>query len=201
MMKEDRSAAALLAIARAADPRRLYRGFFAGRVVSQSEDLASVDVKPDDPTLPGASGVPLRLPIAGMRVRLRIARGATPSATATAEVRVLIGFENGDPTREYALLVEAPAASLDLVTLAATNTVELGAAGATEALVLGGTYRAAEHTLNAGPLGMAAAFDLMQAAAVGPLAPLKPGLLQAKAALEAFEAQAAEYLSGKVRTV
>jgi hypothetical protein len=78
--------------------------------------------------------------------------------------------------------------------------VHLGAADASEQLVEGTTYRSAEHELNSGPLGLAAAFDLLQAAAVGPLAPLKPGFLQAKAALEAFEAQAGGFLSDQVRT-
>lgn len=209
-MDEDRSAAALLAIARAADEGRLYRALYGGRVVAQSDDLATVDVKLDDPRLPGMGGVPLRLPIAGVRVRLRVARGATPSAADSAVVRVLVGFENGDPTRDYALLVEAPAAALDLVTFAATNTVELGTAGADEPLVLGGTFRGAQASLDATLLAQltAAAAGLAAAAAAGSHTAAQPGLAAAGTALaaaaagvQAFEAQAGQYLSSKVRTV
>lgn len=78
--------------------------------------------------------------------------------------------------------------------------VNLGAPDAGEQLVLGTSYRSAEHEMNAGLLGLSAAFNLLQTAAVGPLAPLKPGFIQAKAAIDAFEAQASAYLSDQVRT-
>lgn len=179
----DRVKQSFFSAVRASAPRAAYMGFYRGAVVSQSGQ--TVDVKLDDPRLPGMSALPIQVGIPGATVEM------------AAGARMLVAFENGDPAKPVALFWEgAQARRISLP----TDLLELGAEGAADAVVKGTTYRDAEHQLNAGPLGLSAAFDLLQAAAVGLLAPLKPGLLQAKAALEAFEAQAGEYLSDIVKT-
>lgn len=184
MVTWDRVKQAFFSAVRASSPRAPYMGVYRGVVVSQSGQ--TVDVKLDDARLAGASAVPIQIGLPGATVE--VAAGA----------RVLVVFESGDPSKDVALTWDqgAHAKRVSLV----GDLLELGAEGAADAVVKGSTYRDAEHELNAGPLGLSSAFDLLQAAAVGPLAPLKPGLLQAKAALEAFEAQAGEFLSSIVKT-
>lgn len=158
-------------------------GVYRGVVVAQSGQ--TVDVKLDDPRLPGMSALPIQVGLPGATVEL------------AAGARMLVGFENGDPAKPIALLwAGAQARRISLP----TDLLELGAEGAADAVVKGTTYRDAEHEMNAGALGLGSAFDLLQAAAIGPLAPLKPGFLQAKAAIEAFEAQASDFLSDIVTT-
>ena len=179
----DRVKDSFFRLVRASSPRADYTSVYRGVVVSQSGQ--TVDVKLDDPRLPGMSALPIQVGLPGATVEMAV--GA----------RMLVAFENGDPAKPIALHWEG--AQARRISLPA-DLLELGGEGLTEAVVLGTTYRDAEHEMNAGPLGLAGAFDLMQAAAVGPLAPLKPGLLQAKAALEIFEAQTATFLSTTVKT-
>lgn len=78
--------------------------------------------------------------------------------------------------------------------------VEVGGQGVTEQAILGTTYRAAQKTLDADPLaGLITWFDQLQAAASGPLAPLKPMFIGIKAALQNFENQADGFLSDVVK--
>lgn len=176
--------ASFFRLARASNPRVDYMCAYRGTVVSQTGQ--TVDVRMDDPRIPGMSGIPLQPGIPGATVEV------------FAGARVLVAFENGDPAKPVALLWDqgAHAARVSLP----ADLLELGGESVTEAVVLGSSYRAAEHAMNSGPAGLSLAFDLLQTAAVGPLAALKPGFIQAKLAIEIFEAQAATYLSSVVKT-
>jgi hypothetical protein len=74
-----------------------YLARYPVRVVAQ--DVAGrVDVVPDDPRIPGMSGLPLYTGIPGVTIDLRDAlTGEIPG-----EVRALVGFTGGDPTRPFA---------------------------------------------------------------------------------------------------
>jgi len=87
----DRIKASLFALVGAADPRAVYAGLFRAEVVSQTDDT-HVDVKLDDPNLPGMSGVNLQVGLPGTVVGFR------PGA------RMLIGFENRDPAKPFVAL-------------------------------------------------------------------------------------------------
>jgi hypothetical protein len=128
MANWDRIKAAFFGAVGAADPRVAYRAAYAGTVVSQAAD-GSVDVKMDDPRLPGMSALPLVLPIAGTRIRLRCAADATPSPTPASVARCLVIFLDGDPARPACMLMDAPKDAVDLVTFAVTTTLELGGQG------------------------------------------------------------------------
>lgn len=77
------------ALLRQAEPRLDFFALYPARIVAQDGDV--LDVMPDDPRMP-----PLRAPI-----RLGI-----PNATCkvTPGSRVLIGFENADPSKPIATL-------------------------------------------------------------------------------------------------
>jgi hypothetical protein len=61
------------------------------RVLAQNAD-GSLELQPDSDRLPGYSNVPLRLGLPGC------------SATVAAGARVLLGFENGEPSSPVAML-------------------------------------------------------------------------------------------------
>lgn len=81
----------------------------------------------------------------------------------------------------------------------ADGTIQLGGADAEEQYLEGTTYRAAQALLNDANVGLQQAFDLLQAAATGPLAPLKPGFILAQQAIALFESKADGFLSKIVR--
>jgi hypothetical protein len=157
---------------------------YRGTVVSQAGQ--AVDVRMDDPRIPGMSGIALQPGLPGATVEV------------FAGARVLVAWENGDPAKPVALLWDQ-GAHAGRVSLPA-DLLELGGEGVTEAVVLGSSYRAAEHAMNVGLLGLSSAMDLLFNACVGPTLVLKPGFAQAKAAIELFEARASTYLSTVVKT-
>lgn len=142
--------------------------WYPARVLAQSED-GSLELKPDNPRVPGLSKVPLRLGLPGVRVNV------LPGA------RVLVGFEGGDPSRPVAALWERP--SCVEMALDPSATLLLGD-GATQA-ALHGTYFVAQlqtlHATLSTALGTAA--TSLNAAGVDPvllaLAPAAAGSLQA----------------------
>jgi hypothetical protein len=88
-----------------------YRASYPARVIAQHEDL-SLDVQPDDPTMPGLCAIPMRgLP--GVRVEV------TPGA------RVLVSFENGDRRLPVATLFEV--SGLKSLTIEAAVSVTVNA--------------------------------------------------------------------------
>jgi hypothetical protein len=103
------------------DPMIRYRCLYRGKVMAQSD--GTVDVRPFDPILPDMAGIPLRHGVPGLSVTV------SPGCT------IQIGWDDGRPDRPFAALWSTDASAVK-VTLAAT-TLELGAAGATEAAVLG----------------------------------------------------------------
>lgn len=105
----------LLALTRVSTPHIDRFALYRARVVSQSADLAKVDVQPDDMRLPGMSGVPLKLGLPGARVSV------SPGAY------VLIGWEGGNGQRRYACLWEGGESVVKLTFVA--DMIEIGAAG------------------------------------------------------------------------
>ncbi len=91
-MTRDRVKGPLAALIRSVLSRVDYFAFYAAKVVAQSADLSTVDLVPDDTKLPGLQAIPVRLGMPGCAVQ--VAAGA----------RVLLGFENGDPSRPFAAL-------------------------------------------------------------------------------------------------
>jgi hypothetical protein len=124
----DRVKQSLFSLVRASSPRAAYTGIYRGVVVSQSGQ--TVDVKLDDPRLPGMSALPIQVGLPGATVE--IAAGA----------RMLVAFENGDPAKPIALLWDR-GAQARRISLPA-DLVELGAEGVADAVIKGTTYQLAE---------------------------------------------------------
>lgn len=188
----DRVKQAFFSAVRASAPRAAYTGFYRGVVVSQTGQ--TVDVKLDDPRLPGMSALPIQVGLPAATVE--VAAGA----------RMLLAFENGDPAKPVALLWEG--AQARRISLPA-DLLELGGESLADAVVKGTTYRAAEATLNATlqTTLAAAAAGLAAAGAAGSHSAAQPGLVAAGggltaavAAITAFEAGAESFLSTIVKT-
>lgn len=89
------------------------RGLYSAKVLAQSGDRSTVDVQPDDGSLPLMSKVPLKVSIPGATVKF------SPGAT------VLVSWENGDPARAQAFMFNKGADTL-VVSITAGDRVELG---------------------------------------------------------------------------
>jgi len=183
----DRIKQDLVALLRAAEPRLDYFALYRAKVLAQSSDRATLDLRPDDVRLPEMVGIPLKHGIPG----------------ATVEVppggHVMIGWDNGDPASVFCALWEAGLTPITVTLNAAT--LELGGA-AVDYVTKGTRHRAAEDTLVA---ALNAAMTTVAAAITsnpGTLTPLLPGFTAAVAALTAFHAAAAAaggFLSTTVR--
>lgn len=111
----DRVKRGLFALIRGARPSVDYHALYRAEVLVQSQDRATVDVRPDDPRLPPMARVPLKLGIPG--VTAQIAPGAG----------VVVGWENGDPSQPRAHLFDKGAAVIVLSISA--DKIELGGEG------------------------------------------------------------------------
>ena len=103
MSETSRFVAALVSLVRATLARVDFLALYPAKVVSQAGD-GSLELQPDDDRVPGASRVPIRYGIPGVRVKVR------------AGARVMLGWENGDPSRPFAALWEPE--GLELLILA-----------------------------------------------------------------------------------
>lgn len=92
----DRLRDPVVAMTRSAIPEFSYRAAYRCKVASQSADLTTLDLIPDDPRLSGsgAQSVPLRHGLPGCKVQV-------PSGTY-----VLLGWMNGDPQKPFCALWE-----------------------------------------------------------------------------------------------
>lgn len=90
-MMPDRLLAPFAALVRRLTARIDYLALYACRVVAQNTDL-TLELQPDDARIPSLSAVPIRHGLPGVTVR--VAAGA----------RVLLAFENGDPSKPVATL-------------------------------------------------------------------------------------------------
>lgn len=112
---------------RASAPRAAYNGIYRGVVVAQSGQ--TVDLKVDDPRLPGMSALPIQVGLPGATVEM------------AAGARMLVAFENGDPSKPIALLwAGAQARRISLP----ADLLELGGEGLAEAVIKGNSYQLAE---------------------------------------------------------
>jgi hypothetical protein len=112
------------------DPMIRYRCLYRCKVVGQSGD--TVDVRPYDSALPDMARIPLRHGVPGLKIQV------TPGCS------VQVGFDDGRPDRPFAALWSTDATAVR-VCLAGTS-VELGAWGAVEPLILGASRVAVETT-------------------------------------------------------
>lgn len=178
----DRVKASFFALVGAAEPRAAYHGLYRGTVVSQDGD--AVDLKMDDPRLPGVSALPIQVGLPGSSVQF------------TAGARMLIAFENGDPAKPIALLWDAGVG-------AAVTGMTLGGHDATEQLILGTSYRTQEMKTIAMFLAWCQQATLTISATLPPTNPGKATLAVLTTELNkevvAFNGQF--YLSDVVKTV
>jgi hypothetical protein len=188
----DRVKESLFRLFRASAPRAAYNGVYRGVVVSQGGQ--TVDLKLDDPRLPGMSALPIQVGLPGATVE--VAAGA----------RMLVAFENSDPAKPIAMHWEAARALR--ISLPA-DLLELGGESLPDAVIKGTTYRTAEAALNTQlqTFLAAAAAGLAAAGAAGSHAAAQPSFIAAGAALTsavaaivAFEGQAETFLSDIVKT-
>lgn len=93
-MDYDRVKRAFAALVKQLMSRIDWLALYPCRVVTQAAD-GTLELQPDDPRMPGVTGVPIRLGLPGVTVRVQ------PGA------RVLLGFENGNPQLPMATLWES----------------------------------------------------------------------------------------------
>lgn len=111
MSATDRVKAAWLALLGAGTPRVDYYTTYRCKVLKQSADLSKVDIKPDDPRIPQRSDVPIKWGLPG--VRAKIAPGCFMNH----------GWDDGDPSKPYAILPENGASVLELYLTGSTKIV------------------------------------------------------------------------------
>lgn len=160
-MNLDRTSQGAAAFVLAQSPRRLYQSEWPGVVVAQGGP-DSFDFQPDDPRLPGVSGVPMRLPVPGVTV----------TVDPSQRPRALLAFAQGDPSKPELHLWERP--GLSALVVQATSkisflapAVNFGGDPATDALVKGTSFKSAFDT-------WLLALDAMLTALGAPLGILPP---------------------------
>jgi len=183
-----------------------------GQVVAQASD-GSVEVKPDSPAVGPQKGVPLRLGVPGIKVKVgpgtRVRMYFSGGEEGASEVALWEGegLLELEMDASVKVTVKAPQVVLDAADL------RLGGPTATQALVLGTSYRAAEATFHAalalqlsgagtaiGSAAVDAALVAAAPAAAGFLATAGTALAAASATITAFEGGSAGYLSTTVKT-
>lgn len=117
----DRVKAALVALLGAGEPRVDYFTTYRAKVMKQSADMTKVDLKPDDARIPQCSDVRIKWGIPG--VKAKIAPGCY----------MHLGWENGDPSKRYAMIIEDGATQLE-ITIEAVNAIYMGDKGAAKEL-------------------------------------------------------------------
>ena len=142
-MKWGRTMEAFAAMVRGVLPTLDYQASYFGKVVAFNFDRQEVDVVPDDARMPTMAGVPLRgLPGAIYDLR----RG--PGSNAVADgVTVVISWENGDPSRPYAMGF-GKGAHVPSITLNADQII-LGGGDGTEPAAKGQTLQTFLNSLTA----------------------------------------------------
>ena len=123
------------------------------RVESQNAD-GTLELSSLDRYTPGLSNVPIYQLTPGSKIKVPYGAFA------------LVGFENGDPDKRYALSLWAPESGQGLQLILQADDLQLGGA-ATEQAILGTAYRTAEHGANQAVINASAtaAADLAAAAA------------------------------------
>lgn len=146
----------------------LYRGAYTAVVQSQSGDLSTVDVLPDDSRLAGAglSAVPLRQGLPG-----------TLASVAPGE-RVLLAWEGGDPRRPYAAVWHGGAAGALSVQVGGVEPVALAALVSARLDAIQATFDAHTHPYVDTPAGPAVTSATLTL--VGPLAPVASEVLASR---------------------
>lgn len=114
MVFNDRLKRALFALFKASVPRLDYYTTYSAKVVIQSGDL--FDLQPDDARIPPMGGIPIRHGLPGVTIRI------PPGST------VLVGWENGDPSRPFCALWQGGEGNVTRITIVA-DTIELGGSG------------------------------------------------------------------------
>ena len=92
-----------------------YLALYPGKVVAQSADKTRCDVQLDSERMPSPSNVPLRVGLPGTVTTLDL----------SSPVRVLVGWECGDPSKPYAHLWESSSPTPTVLTIRGT-TVHIG---------------------------------------------------------------------------
>ncbi len=100
-MNLDRIKEPLQAFVRASLPAVDYLAQYPGQVVNQ-RGSNSFDFVPDDPRIPGVTGVPIKLPFPGFSLTLDVSQ----------QPRALLAFANGSPMLPELHLWEAPGAAV-----------------------------------------------------------------------------------------
>lgn len=113
----DRVKAGLAAFVQGVFPQVDYLALYPARVVAQGGPNA-FDVQPDDPRIPGMSGIPLRLPFPGFTITLN----------ASASPRCMVGWAGGNPALPFACLWESPGAGTIAIDAAHVNLGDASAA-------------------------------------------------------------------------
>jgi hypothetical protein len=193
----DRLKDAFSSVARGADPFALYGNLYRAKVRAQrGRDL--IDVEPEDDRIPQMAGIPLKVGVPGVEVRV------SPGHY------VMVGWEDRRPDRPFATTWSpGEGGTVPLKTTVHAAAVELGGV-AVEAVIHGTTYVlaekswvAAQQAQGAALAALAAALALPAAAAIGGAAQAAAGAVAAVATAAAASTvvfQGGQYLSTKVRT-
>lgn len=167
------------------DPMIRYRCLYRCKVVGQSGN--NVDVRPYDPALPDMASIPLRHGVPGLKIQ--VAPGCS----------VQVGFDDGRPDRPFAALWSTDASALR-VCLEGTS-VELGAWGAIEPVILGASRATAETAELQNLVDQFEGLAITCDAAGAPLQSLSPGLRLVKDTFQTLLSALPATLSTTVKTI
>lgn len=112
MLFSDRVKRAFFALFKASVPRLDYLAFYSAKVVKQAGSN-QFDLQPDDSRLPSMGSVPLRHGLPGVTIQL------------PGDSTVMVGWENGDPSRPFCALWQGAEGNVTRITVVAQN-IELG---------------------------------------------------------------------------
>lgn len=200
MSVSDRLKGPFIALVKQALSRVDYYALYRARVVAQSPDFTKLDIQPDDSRLPPMSGILLRHGVPGLKVQI------TPGAF------VMVGWSGGDPSQPYVQLWEGGESVIQETFTA--QQINLGANTAIDFLIKGTTYRSQQATLDTALTVFFTALSTFFTAmhgdapllAIAPISYNAAGVMAAAcapalAAVTAFEAASATYLSTVARTI
>ena len=185
-MNTDRAIGAWVDLQNLQDPMGLYARMYRAKVVAQDDDTDEVDVRPDDPALPDMAKIPLRHGIPGLRVSVELGS------------YVLVGWDDGRPDHPFAGLWTRGTV-VKKISLVSPD-LRLGDRDATEKLVQGSSYRAAEDEMLS---GLQAGLTALQSAVQYAYSPMMPGVTAMLEAVTNFIAAASSargFLSPTVTT-
>lgn len=140
MIGWDRAKSAIVAFIRQIVSRYDYAAPYVHSVVAQNAD-GSLELRPMSPLLPGLSNVPIRYGVPGVSAKIRVGG------------RVLVRFENMDPSRPVATVWDAGAVDVLTLDTGAPNPLPVARMGDAVSIAFPPNMPVVYQVATPGPLG------------------------------------------------